>query len=136
VFGPVIARLWRGVTAPGDAAAYERLLRSEILPGIAARRIEGYGGAHLLRRDLDNEVEFLTILWFESMRAVATFAGPDHQAAVVPPKARGLLLRFDERSAHYETLLAPTGAGPGGTSRDSAGPVGAPARRRTRRGGA
>jgi heme-degrading monooxygenase HmoA len=110
----MIARVWRGVTSPADAAAYERLLTSEILPGIAGRRIEGYRGAHLLRRDLDTEVEFLTILWFESMQAVAAFAGPDHEAAVVPPKARALLKRFDRRSAHYETLLAPPGAGPDG----------------------
>jgi hypothetical protein len=126
----VIARVWRGVTSPADAAAYERLLLSEILPGIAARRIEGYGGAHLLRRDLDTEVEFLTILWFESMQAVTEFAGPDHEAAVVPPKARALLKRFDGRSAHYETLLAPSGAGP-----DGGGPDGASAGGTSRRGG-
>jgi len=33
---------------------------------------------------------------------VKAFAGEDYEVAVVPPKARGLLKRFDERSGHYE----------------------------------
>ena len=49
-----------------------------------------------------NEVEFVTIMWFDSMDAVRAFAGEDYEVAVVPPKARALLLRFDARSQHYE----------------------------------
>jgi hypothetical protein len=102
-----ISRLWHGWTTKENAAAYQSLLETEILPGIAGKRIEGYGGAHLLRRDLDAEVEFLTILWFDSMDALIKFAGQDYEAAVVPPKARALLSRFNESSAHYRTLLEP-----------------------------
>jgi hypothetical protein len=47
-------------------------------------------------------VEFVTIMWFDSLLAVRTFAGEDYEQAVVPPRARQLLIRFDERSAHYE----------------------------------
>lgn len=79
----------------------------EILPGIAGRNIAGYGGAHLLRRENRDEVEFVTVLRFDSMEAVREFAGEEHDLAVVPPKARALLERFDERSAHYDVLLAP-----------------------------
>lgn len=103
----VIARVWHGWTAPGDAEAYERLLRSEILPGIADRGIEGYRGAHLLRRPAEEEVEFVTILWFESMEGVRAFAGPEHEGAVVPPAARELLSRFDATSRHFEAVLTP-----------------------------
>jgi antibiotic biosynthesis monooxygenase (ABM) superfamily enzyme len=103
----MISRIWHGWTSQENAAAYQSLLETEILPGIAARQIEGYRGAHLLRRDLENEVEFVTILWFDSAEAVREFAGPEHDAAVVPPKARALLSRFDDRSAHYQTLLEP-----------------------------
>jgi hypothetical protein len=56
----------------------------------------------LLRRDLGSEVEFITIMWFEDLDSVRTFAGEDYEAAVVPPKARAVLSRFDERSQHYE----------------------------------
>jgi len=61
----------------------------------------------LLRRDLESEVEFVTILWFDSLDAVRNFAGEDHEVAVVPSQARALLSRFDDRSAHYKVLLNP-----------------------------
>ena len=101
----MISRIWYGWTSPDNAAAYQSLLETEILPGIANRQIEGYGGAHLLQRELEGEVEFVTILWFDSLDAVRNFAGEDYEVAVVPAKARALLSRFDDRSAHYEVLL-------------------------------
>jgi heme-degrading monooxygenase HmoA len=103
----VISRIWHGWTTRENAAPYEALLRSEILPGIASRRIRGLRGTHLLRRDVSEGVEFVTILWFDTIDAVREFAGKDYEAAVVPEKARRLLTRFDARSQHYETVLAP-----------------------------
>lgn len=103
----MISRWWYGWTTTGNAAAYQSLLETEILPGIANRHIDGYKGAHLLRRELDGEVEFVTILWFDSIEAVRAFAGEDYEAAVVPQRAQLLLSRFDARSAHYQTLLEP-----------------------------
>lgn len=99
----MISRLWHGWTTRENAAAYENLLRREVLPGI--HRVRGFQGAELLRRDGEKEVEFVTITLFESMQAVKEFAGQDYEAAVVPPEARKLLSRFDERSAHYETVF-------------------------------
>ena len=103
----MITRIWHGWTTPENADAYEELLRSEILVGIANRQIEGYRGIHLLRRDVPEGVEFVTMMWFDSLDAVRTFAGEDYETAVVPPKARQLLARFDARAQHYETLLSP-----------------------------
>ena len=40
----MILRIWHGWTAPGEADAYEGLLKDEIFAGIGARRIEGYHG--------------------------------------------------------------------------------------------
>jgi heme-degrading monooxygenase HmoA len=99
----VIGRIWHGWTAPENADAYEALLRSEVLPGID--RIDGFRGAHLLRRDAGDEVEFVTLTVFDSLEAVRAFAGEDYEVAVVPPEARRLLARFDERSEHYEIRL-------------------------------
>jgi len=98
----MISRIWHGWTSPANADAYEALLKSEIFTGIQDRQITGYNGIHLFRRDLENEVEFITLMWFESLDAVRVFAGEDYEVAVVPPKARELLLRFDARSQHYE----------------------------------
>jgi len=103
----MISRIWRGWTSPENADAYEELLRSEIFQGIAARSIQGYQGIHLLRRDIDDGVEFVTIMWFDSLDAVRAFAGEDYEVAVVPPKARQLLSRFDSRSVHYEVIESP-----------------------------
>ena len=98
----MIARLWHGWTSPGNADAYERLLKTEIFPGIAAKGVEGYRGIKLLRRPIATEVEFVTIMWFDSWEAVKAFAGEDYETAYVPAKARQVLARFDARSQHYE----------------------------------
>jgi hypothetical protein len=98
----MIGRIWHGWTTPANADAYESLLKSEIFIGIQDRQIAGYRGIQLFRRNLGAEVEFVTIMWFDSIEAVQTFAGEDYEVAVVPPKARALLARFDARSPHYE----------------------------------
>ncbi len=103
----MIARVWRGWASPENAPAYERLVSTEVLPGIARRGIHGYRGAYLLRRDVGDEVEFSTILLFDSFDALREFGGDDYERAYVPPAAREVLSRFDETSAHYETLLTP-----------------------------
>jgi hypothetical protein len=101
----MICRVWHGWTTRANADAYERLLREEVFRGIASRAIAGYHGIELLRRAAGDEVEFVTLMWFESLAAVRTFAGDTYEQAVVPAAARALLARFDERSAHYEVRV-------------------------------
>jgi antibiotic biosynthesis monooxygenase (ABM) superfamily enzyme len=101
----MICRTWHGWTSRPNADAYERLLREEVFRGIAARKIAGYHGIELLRRDVGDEVEFQTLMWFESLDAVEAFAGTPYDQAVVPPAARALLARFDDRSAHYDVRI-------------------------------
>jgi heme-degrading monooxygenase HmoA len=98
----MISRIWHGWTTSENADVYEELLKREIVVGIGERQIEGYRGIHLLRQDMGDEVEFVTIMWFDSLDAVRAFAGEDYEIAVVPPKARAVLARFDTRSQHYE----------------------------------
>lgn len=98
----MIARVWHGWTTPANADGYERLLKEEIFHGIGARKIDGFLGIELLRRPHGGEVEFVTIMRFDSLDQVRGFAGADYEVAVVPPAAQALLLRFDARSAHYE----------------------------------
>ena len=103
----MISRIWHGRTSRRNTEAYETLLRGEIFAGIAGRSLAGYRGIHLLRRDVPEGVEFVTVMWFDSIQAVKMFAGEDHEAAVIPPKARALLSNFDQRSSHYEILVTP-----------------------------
>ena len=98
----MIGRIWHGYTIPENADNYENLLREEIFIGIRDRHIPGFHEIQLFRRQLEDEVEFITIMWFDSIESVAAFAGEDYEVAVVPPKARLVLKRFDARSQHYE----------------------------------
>ena len=98
----MILRLWHGWTTPEDADAYEALLETEVVPEIAAESGPGYAGFEVARRDDGEEVEFLTIIRFESWDAVKSFAGEDYQRAHVPPAARELLTRYDDHASHYE----------------------------------
>ena len=98
----MISRIWHGWTTPENADAYEELLKKEIFVGIGERELAGYGGIKLLRRDSGDEVQFVTIMKFDTLEAVREFAGDDFEAAVVPKEARALLTRFDDRSQHYE----------------------------------
>ena len=98
----MVGRIWHGWTTSENADVYENLLRTEIFPGIASKNVSGYLGIQLFRRPSGDEVEFITIMWFESWDAVKQFAGEDYEKAYVPPKARKVLLKFDDRSQHYE----------------------------------
>lgn len=107
----MISRIWHGWTTPGNADTYEALLKEEIFVGIENRHIRGFKGIQLLRRQVADEVEFVTIMWFDSLDAVREFAGEDYEVAVVPEKARAVLSHFDRRSQHYEVRAERSGEG-------------------------
>ena len=98
----MISRIWHGWTTFENADIYENLLKTEIFPAIASKNISGYRGIQLLRRQLSNEVEFITIMQFDSLEAVKHFAGEDYEKSYVPDTARTVLSSHDERSQHYE----------------------------------
>ena len=100
----MICRLWRGWATRGNADTYERVVRSEVIPGIEARKIPGFRHIDLLRRDLGAEVEFVTLMWFENLDAIRAFMGEDYAVSHVPAAARAVLARFDERAAHFEVV--------------------------------
>ncbi len=100
----MIGRLWRGWTARHDARTYEQHLRQVTLP--ALREIPGYRRAYVLRRDVNGEVEFVVVTFWDSLDAVREFAGEEYEVAVVPPEARAVLSRFEEHVLHYAVAIA------------------------------
>ena len=100
----MICRVWKGWTTPENAAAYEAVVRGQVIPGIEARKIPGFRAIDLMRRNLDSEVEFQTLMWFDSIAAVKAFIGEDYEVSHVPDAARAVLARFDARAAHFEVL--------------------------------
>jgi len=98
----MISRIWHGWTTPSNADTYETLLREEIFAGIVSRKVAGFRRIELFRAPVGDEVEFVTVMWFDTLDAIKAFAGDDYETAVVPPKARAVLKRYDARSRHYE----------------------------------
>jgi heme-degrading monooxygenase HmoA len=98
----MIARVWHGSTKPENADAYEAMLKPELLPGIS--QVPGFKGSYFLRRDAGAEVEFITILLWESLEALKAFAGPEYERSIIPEERRKYLSRHDERAGHYEVV--------------------------------
>jgi heme-degrading monooxygenase HmoA len=105
----VIARVWRGYTKPEHADTYESMLKPELLPGLG--KLAGYKGSYLLRRNSGDDVEFVTIILWESIDAVRAVAGPDFEKAVIPEERRPYLSRYEDRAAHYEVAAVHGNAG-------------------------
>jgi heme-degrading monooxygenase HmoA len=100
----VIARVWHGYTKPEHADSYQSLLQPELLPGL--RKAKGYRGSYLLRKNSASEVEFITIIFWDSLDAIRAIAGPDYENAVIPKERLQYLSRYDHKAQHYEVPVA------------------------------
>ena len=106
----MIARIWHGYTKPEHADAYEAILKPELLPGIS--KVKGYRGSYLLRREAGAEVEFITIMLWDSIDAIRAVAGKDYETAVIPQERRRYLSRYDAKSVHYQIVSIHNPEGP------------------------
>lgn len=96
----MVVRMWRGWTRAENADRYERHYRSEVLSSL--RKVPGFSGARLLRREVGEETEFLSLTFFDDLDAIRAFAGKEYDAAVVAGEARQVLVRYDARVRHYD----------------------------------
>jgi len=100
----MIARIWHGYTKPEHADSYEAMLKPELLPGISKKA--GYQGSYLLKKRVGDEVEFITIMLWDSIDAIKAVTGPDYETAVVPEERRKYLARYDAKAEHFEVVSA------------------------------
>jgi hypothetical protein len=100
----MICRLWRGWATPENADAYEGVVHGQVIRGIEGMAIPGFRHIDLMRRNAGDEVEFVTLMWFDSLDNVKAFMGEDYDVSHVPPAARAVLKRFDARAAHFDVL--------------------------------
>ena len=98
----MISRQWRCLTQRDRAQEYVAHLRSETFP--ALRNIRGFIDASIHSRPLGSGIEFLVVTRWESLDAIARFAGADLEVAVVPDKAAALMIEYDRRARHYEVV--------------------------------
>jgi heme-degrading monooxygenase HmoA len=103
----MIARVWHGYATRANADAYEALLKPELLPGLSSA--QGFRGSYLLRREVGGEVEFITIILWDSMDDIRAIAGADYERAIVPEERRALLTRWDDKAAHYDVRASKAG---------------------------
>ena len=99
-----IKRIWHGWTTHENADLYLELLHFDVFPGIESKEIEGYQSVELFRRDLEKEVEFITIMTFDSLESVIDFQGKDYEKCYVPESAQKLLKRWGKVAAHYDFI--------------------------------
>jgi hypothetical protein len=93
-------RTWTARASAAGAASYSRYFTGTLLPEL--RKLPGFEGAYLLRRDLDDSgaVELTAHTFWESPEAIRAFAGDDITVAIVEPEARVMLLDFDRTATH------------------------------------
>ena len=95
----MIARVWHGFTTPEHAEAYESHLKPELLPGLATKK--GFRGSYLLRRAVGNEIEFITVILWDSLDDVRAIAGHDYEKAVILDRDREYLIEVEPTVKHY-----------------------------------
>ena len=98
----MIARIWHGWTLSSDADEYELMVKEEVFDKLEKSKIPGYKGVQLLRYNQGDEVEFVSILWFEKLENIEAFVGEDLEKAHVPDVCREKLVRFEARVKHFE----------------------------------
>lgn len=98
----MIIREWRGRAAKSTPEAYPHHFRSEVISSL--RALPGFLGAHLCRRYFGDRIEFLVLTKWQSMDAIRALAGDDVGRAIVEPGGVAVLVDFDDRVQHYETI--------------------------------
>jgi len=98
----MIARIWRGATAPEDAAEYVDYLERTGLKEY--RGTPGNLGAHVLWRIEHDRAEFLTLSFWESRDAMKGFPGEDIERAVFYPEDDRFLIERELTVSHYDVV--------------------------------
>lgn len=101
--GTSVMRQWRARATPDGALAYREHLAGSVLPQL--RALAGFRSVSLLNRPAAGEVEITVQTHWDDMAAIAAFAAPDLEAAVVEPAASAVLLSYDDMVTHHQVIL-------------------------------
>lgn len=99
----MVVRQWKARATRDGALAYRAHLERTVLPQLQA--LSGFAGVSLLNRQDGGEVEVTVLTRWDSMDAIAAFAAPDFDAAVVEPAAASVLLAYDRKVTHHHVVL-------------------------------
>jgi heme-degrading monooxygenase HmoA len=90
---PNIARIWRGRTERKRADEYEAYLYEVGIKPLIEKAI----GVQSLREDREDESEFITISYWESVEAMSRFTGGDPTRIHHLPRDKEFLIELPER---------------------------------------
>lgn len=96
----MISRHWTGVAKKERADEYVHHLKMDTFKQI--KRIAGFISAQILKREVEEGIEFLIITEWESLDAIKQFAGERFNTAVVPPPVQDIMVRYDDKVRHYD----------------------------------
>ncbi len=96
----VIIRSWRATNLQRRDSEYRDAVERTVLPHLAG--MAGYRGTLWLRREVDDQFEYLVLTCWDSMETVRSFAGEDPSHAWVPDEIRAALEEVGATSDHFE----------------------------------
>jgi heme-degrading monooxygenase HmoA len=94
-----IIRVWYGTAHREHADDYANHVKNDIFPKFA--KMKGNRGAKVLRRDVEDGVEFMVVTRWASLDAVRDFAKDELDKAVVAEVAQPYFIRYDDRVSHF-----------------------------------
>jgi heme-degrading monooxygenase HmoA len=101
--GPMIARMWHGVTPEDKAEEYLDYVNETGVPGL--RATPGNLGVLVFRRAEQGKVHFLLTSFWQSYEAISGFAGPDIELARYYPEDEKYLLELEPNVTHYDVVV-------------------------------
>ena len=81
-----------------------RRVRGNVETGAVAghQQSEGLSWQLSAAQERGAEVEFITIIFWDSTEAIRAMTGPDYEASIIPEERRKYLSKHDAKAKHYE----------------------------------
>ncbi|HXX13709.1 MAG TPA: hypothetical protein VEJ47_02290 [Candidatus Eremiobacteraceae bacterium] len=99
----MVVRFWSARTTQVRFPEYLHHFTQNVLPSL--RAVDGFFEARVISQSDGVVVQFIVETLWSSMEAIALFAGPDHEQAVIADEALHLLTSYDRRVRHYTVDL-------------------------------
>jgi len=98
----MIARTWHGVVPKDKGDAYFEYLNQTGLPDYKAA--SGNSGIQVLKKEIDHQIHFFLISFWDSYESIKEFAGENYSKARYYPRDKDYLLQLEPFVNHYEVL--------------------------------
>ena len=98
----MVARMWHGRVPTNKAQAYRAFLNQRAIPDYQS--VAGNLSVHILERKEGEVTHFITLTFWEDMKAIKSFAGDNVEIAKYYPEDKDFLMEFEPTVVHYEVV--------------------------------